>query len=317
MPTPPTWHRAWADAASGDEGFWRSERVADHFRTASNSPLLAKLIARLLRLRPQIRSVVEIGAGDGRLLRSLRDLAPDLRLTGIDLRPPPPDLVGIDWQIARWDTFDARWHPAVLSASDEPTMIICCEWLDDLPCPIAAREADGWRELLVHPDGSEERGDPVCGPHAEWLRRWWPGSGLAEIGVTRDRAWAAVIAALRGSGGAALMVDYGHLADSRPADGSLTAYAAGRQLPACPDPAINLTAQVAVDAIAAAGIETGARTEFLISQREAVENLLPQVGGTKSSPADPLHELQDQGERHVIGNVLGHHWWLLQEVAAA
>jgi SAM-dependent MidA family methyltransferase len=262
--------------------------------------------------------VVEIGAGDGRLLRSLRDLAPDLRLTGIDLRPPPPDLVDIQWQIGRWDTFDERWHPdSVRTACDEPTMIICCEWLDDLPCPIAAGAADGWCELLVNPDGSEERGDPLCGPEADWLRRWWPVSGRAEIGLTRDRAWAGLISALRRSGGAALMVDYGHLTTSRPADGSLTAYAAGRQLPARPDPTINLTAQVAVDAISAAGIEAGGRTEFLISQREAVQDLLPKVGGATSIPADPLHELQDRGERHAIGNVLGHHWWLLQEVAAA
>ena len=40
----------------------------------------------------------------------------------------------------------------------EPVMIICCEWLDDLPCPVVARQADGWREVIISDDGMEQAG---------------------------------------------------------------------------------------------------------------------------------------------------------------
>lgn len=329
VPRSSTWHRAWADAATGATGFWRSQRVADHFRTASNSRLLAQMIARLLRTRPQITSVVEIGAGDGRLLRALRPLLPRIRLTGVDLRPAahPTDLIGIEWQVGHYDTFDARWHPQPPAVrTGESTMIICAEWLDDLPCPVAAPDGEQWREVLVRADGSELLGDRLPAVHAEWLRRWWPTPTpddgqpevRAEVGSTRDRAWAGLIASLRDSGGTALMIDYGHRIGDRPTAGSLTAYAAGRQQRPRPDPAINLTADVAVDAVAAAGVEAGATTDLLITQRQAVEQLLPSQAGEPAADrgSDPLRRLQERSERHAIGSVLGDHWWLLQDVPA-
>ena len=39
----------------------------------------------------------------------------------------------------------------------DPVMIICSEWLDDLPCPVAMQYADGWREVIIDDAGSELR----------------------------------------------------------------------------------------------------------------------------------------------------------------
>ena len=128
-------------------------------------------------------------------------------------------------------------------------MIICAEWLDDLPCPVVAWQADGWRQVVIDESGTEQVGPRLEGAQLEWADRWWPRGGRAEIGLTRDRAWSSLIEALVRCGGCALMIDYGHLAVARPGHGSLAAYREGRPVDPVPGPNLNLTAHVAVDAV--------------------------------------------------------------------
>ena len=48
-----------------------------------------------------------------------------------------------------WDVRYGCWtsgEAVAALARPEPVMIMCCEWLDDLPCPVVARHADGWRK---------------------------------------------------------------------------------------------------------------------------------------------------------------------------
>lgn len=165
------WFDAWVDAAFGDGGFWRRSRVGDHFRTASGTGRFAAAIARLVRsARPEIATVLEIGAGDGRLLAQLRTLLPDHRLIGVDLRPPAVGLHRVDWRTGLWDVGEHRWRgeaAATIGGLGEPTMIICAEWLDDLPCRIATatgdptaatRPAGGGRSSSTGRDGSRRVG---------------------------------------------------------------------------------------------------------------------------------------------------------------
>jgi hypothetical protein len=339
------WYQAWRAVATGPNGFWRRNRPTEHFRTAAvSTPIIAQSIRRLLADQPEISTVLELGAGDGRLLVELRRLEPRLQLIGIDIRPPAAELppgLGIDWRIGEWDTDSTSWHwaqparsgesawpadrpipasgePDRLDPPDQPTMIVCAEWLDDLPCPVATLTADGWREVLVSPDGDESIGGPLDDRDCEWLSRWWPAAkpgAIAESGRTRDEAWSAVIAALRPVGGLAVMVDYGHRRSERPEGGTLTGYAEGRQVPARPSVEINLTAHVAVDAVATAGETAGAVTELLISQRDAVAQLAPEP--MPGSANDTLAKLQDHGERRLLSETMGDHWWLVQRVPAA
>src|SRR5262249_62244441 len=74
----------------------------------------------------------------------------------------------------------------------------------------------------------------------------------AEVGAPRDAAWADAVRAV--TRGLALAVDYGHLANGRPAFGSLTGFRDGRQVPPVPDGSCDLTAHVAIDSVAAAGV---------------------------------------------------------------
>ena len=310
------WDRAWAEAATGPAGFWQSGTVGRHFRTASSGGLLAELIGQVLDQRPEICRVIEIGAGDGQLLTALNRLRPDLELTGIDLRPQPHPDARIEWLVDRWDSRTASWAAPggtahrTLAQLDRPTMIICCEWLDELPCAVAVGDGDRWREVLVRPDGRERLAGPVPAAASRWLLDWVgdPARGVrAEIGLHRDRAWQMVIEALRPVGGAALMIDYSLRRGDRPAAGTLTAYADGRQHSPRPDPRLNLTAHVAVDAVVAAGVAAGARTQWLCQQADVVDRLAP-----TPVDADPLHRLQAASERRALSGAFGRQWWLLQ-----
>ena len=99
-------------------------------------------------------------------------------------------------------------------------MIICCEWLDDLPCPVVHRDADGWREVIVDAGAGERNGPRLTDDFLDWADRWWPAGQRAEIGLTRDRAWSALASAITARGGCGLMIDYGHRLAERPTAGS-------------------------------------------------------------------------------------------------
>jgi hypothetical protein len=308
------WFDAWAAAASGPQGFWPASAPAAHFRTASMvGPELAEALLALLERRPDIGRVVEVGSGDGRLLRVLHQRRPALALAGTDLRPRPAGLPpAVVWAQDRWDVRVGRWTTGglerLLAEGSGPALLVAVEWLDDLPCRLAARTAGVWRELddgLVPADrlGAEEQA---------WVATWWPAGERAEVGTTRDAAWASLVRSLVPLGGQALMVDYGHERAARPAQGTLAAYRRGRRVPPLALPDRNLTAHVAVDAVATAGEHSGARTVLRAWQAEALRTLL----AAPTPAADVLDDLVARSRRSALASPRGWggHWWLLQEV---
>jgi SAM-dependent MidA family methyltransferase len=269
----PPWRTAWDQALYGPGGFFRRHSPADHFRTsAHDSDLLARALLRLLRAK-DLDTVVDVGAGRGELLVALHALDPTLRLLGVEVAPRPAELpTAVDWT-------------AVLP-SEVDGLVFANEWLDDIPCHVAQMDTDD-SVRVVHVDpatGEESLGhrvdlDGVPGSLVEWLDRWWPlthPGDRAEIGTTRDRAWADVVSRL--TRGLAIAVDYGHLIGDRPRDGSLRSYLAGREVPVLPDGSRDVTAHVAVDAVAAVcdGV--------VLRQREALATL----GITAERPPLPL-----------------------------
>jgi hypothetical protein len=336
------WLQAWTAAAYAPGGFWRQQTPGRHFRTAAASTtLLAHQIADLLTEHPEIKAVVDLGAGDGCLLNGLVDLGPDLKLVGIDMRGRPTGLVGsVEWRRDFWDVESSSWRfgklDRLLAQICEPVLITCVEWLDDLPCPVVVSGADGWRELQVAGSGAERSGDRPQGEELRWLVDWWPPSLRAEVGSTRDAAWASVIRSLRPYGGLLLMIDYGHLRFDRPTAGSLAAYQAGHRVPVMPRPDRNLTAAVAVDAVQSAGERAGARTLLLARQADVLgrnerarsfpvegagsnRRIAPRSGAVDSDrdPGAPvsLVDLVERSERAALRSpyVWGGQWWLLQE----
>ncbi|MEO3776239.1 SAM-dependent methyltransferase [Micromonospora sp. B11E3] len=264
-------------------------------------------------------------------------LAHRLRLTAVEVAPRPVDLPpGIGW---------VAEVPAGITG-----LLLATEWLDNVPLDVAVQAEDGWRYVLVDPaTGEEAVGDRVSEADADWLATWWPPSphrslikkfasagvpgpdanllidraaSRAEIGRTRDEAWAGAVRQL--DRGLALAVDYGHLREDRPVGGSLAGYRGGRQVPPVPDGSCDVTAHVAFDAVAAAGAAVAGCAYTLVSQREALRALgadgaRPPLSLAASDPAGYVRALAAASAVAELTDPagLGGHRWLLQPVGVA
>jgi SAM-dependent MidA family methyltransferase len=280
-----------------------------------------------------------VGAGRGELLvalgsqakRTAPELASRLQLTAVELAPRPAGLPSaVQWR----DSLPDRVTGVVLAT----------EWLDNVPLDVVEVDPDEvLRYVLVEPgNGVEELGDPVSGADLAWLARWWPLGGQrlprghpaglvdgsltgqrAEIGHTRDAAWAAAVSTVER--GLALCVDYGHLASGtgRPPHGTLTGFRDGRQVPPTPDGSCDLTAHVAFDSVAEAGRSamSGAPAPVLLNQREALRAL--GAGGARPPLAlastDPAGYVRALAAASAVAELtdpagLGGHHWLIQPV---
>lgn len=302
------WAVAWRDALYGTDGFYRDPGApADHFRTAahaSTSGLLGAALARLAR-SAGCTSVVDVGAGGGELLSAVAAADPALRLHGVDVAPRPAELPGSV-------TWSAGTPPLVPG-----TLLVGWELLDVVPCPVLEVTDDGGARLVeVDAAGNERLGAPADDADLAWCARWWPLVDQApgdrvEVGRTRDAAWASLVT--RVPDGLALAVDYGHLLQARPSTGTLTGYRRGRQVPPVPDGSCDLTAHVALDAVADA-----APGGALVPQHEALHRLgvrpgRPDPRDAASDPMGWLAELAASSEAHDLldpGGLGGFGWVL-------
>ncbi|MDY7087176.1 MAG: SAM-dependent methyltransferase [Actinomycetota bacterium] len=319
----------------GPEGFFvrPDQGPADHFRTSVHaSPLFAGALLRLVDRvddalgRPKTFDLVDVGAGRGELLSTLRPLLPErFRLTAVELAPQPGTLAAQPQRRATQPGARGS-RPGELAAgiawrADIPQdivgLLIATEWLDNVPLDVADLDDHGrLREVLVEPaTGAESLGGLVDAAGLFWLRRWWSEPGRVEIGWPRDAAWADAVEHVRR--GCALAIDYGHVRGERPPLGSLTGYRAGRQVPPVPDGTCDVTAHVAIDAVAAA-----AGTPYgLIRQREAlralgIDGARPPLDLSRTDPKGYVHALAAAGaEAELIEPAgLGGHWWLLHSI---
>ncbi|MFC9684255.1 SAM-dependent methyltransferase [Streptomyces sp. NPDC056948] len=313
--------RGWLAAAEGalygPGGFYRrDEGPAGHFRTSVHaSSLFAGAVARLLcRVdealgRPAVLDFVDMAAGRGELAGGVlaalpAEVAARTRAYAVEIAGRPG---GLDHRI-EWLAAPPEGITGLLFAN---------EWLDNVPVEVAEVDSAGTARLvLVREDGSERLGEPVDGDQARWLQRWWPLPGeaglRAEIGLTRDEAWAAAAATL--DRGLAVAVDYGHTADARPPFGTLTGFREGRETTAVPDGSCDITAHVALDACALPGGR-------LLPQREALHALgvtgaRPPLTLASTDPAAYVRALASAGEAAELtaAGGLGDFGWLVQPV---
>ncbi len=308
----PPWKNAWDEALYGARGFFRREAPAAHFRTSVHaSPLFAQALVRLVR-EAGLDTVVDIGAGRGELLVAMHEADPGLDLLGVEVAARPaglPDAVA--WTTALPESVEG--------------LVVANEWLDNIPCHVVEVGEDGVRHV-VHVDpatGEESLGRPldhssVPPSLAAWCDRWWPLDAgepgvRAEVGSTRDAAWADVVG--RVTRGIAIAVDYGHLADTRPPFGSLRSYRDGAEVDVAVDGSCDVTAHVAVDAVAdrVGGV--------LARQREALGRLgvsgaRPDLDRATSDPKGYLADLAaaaEAGELTATGG-FGDFWWVVTTV---
>ncbi|MER6160591.1 SAM-dependent methyltransferase [Streptomyces sp. NPDC001868] len=311
------WRVAAEEALYGPAGFYlRPDGPSAHFRTSVHaSPLFAAAVARLLcRVDeavggPGELAFVDLGAGHGELVLGVLDALPAevssrTRAYAVELAARPS---GLDHRI-EWLAEPPKGITGLLFAN---------EWLDNVPVEVVEVDAAGVpRLVLVREDGSEVLGEAVGGEEARWLDRWWPlepEEGLrAEVGLPRDRAWAAAVAGVER--GLAVAVDYAHLAGARPPFGTLTGFREGRETSPVPDGSCDITAHVALDACALPGAR-------LLTQREALRALgvtagRPPLSLATTDPAAYVRALAGAGEAAELTapGGLGDFGWLTQSV---
>jgi len=312
------WRSAMQAGLYGPDGFFvrGTPGPGGHFRTSVHaSPLFAGALLRLVERidealrRPTVFDLVDVGAGRGELLTALLALLPDhlagrIRPVCVEMAPRPDGL-----------------NPAIGWRREVPDgvvgLLVATEWLDNVPVDVADLDDAGrLRKVLVDPaTGAESLGGPIDAADRFWLRRWWPEPGRAEIGWPRDAAWAGAVDQVRR--GCALAVDYGHLRGERPWHGTLTGFRDGRQVAPAPDGSCDVTAHVAIDAVASAA---GAAYR-IVRQREAlralgVDGARPSLDLARVDPAGYLRGLAAAGAAAELIDPggLGGHWWLLHTI---
>lgn len=261
------WQDAWHDALYGPFGFYRRAAPAHHFRTSVGATsLFAEAVARLAR-SCELGRLVDVGSGRGELLLAVADADPGLELVGVDVVGRPRGLPASTLWVVSPGGADL---PEVDAGN---ALVVANEWLDDVPCPVLEVDQRGdLRMVEVTPDGRERLGGTPSDDELGWRQRWWPGTGpgsRVECGLPRDRAWAGLVSQAPGS--VLVAVDYGHVRGARPPGGTLVGYHGGRQVAPVPDGTCDITAHVALDAVAdAAGPVTAS---LRVTQRQALRAL--------------------------------------------
>ncbi len=302
-----TWRAAMADALYGPGGFYRRPGAPrSAFRTSPHvSERFAVALARLAR-EVGAGVVYDVGAGGGELLAALHACDPGLGLVGVEVAGRPPGLpASADWLDALPDELAG--------------LVVANEWLDNVAVDVVERAADGSRLVEVDANGAERAGPAVPDVDARWLEHWWPLTGegdRAEVGRTRDDAWADVLRRL--TRGVAVAIDYGADPATSPA-GTLTGYREGRQVLPVPDGGCDITAHVLFAAVAAAGEAAGAEWTTVATQRDALRALgvsaaRPAYEQARADPAGYLRALSQAGEvaELVDPGGLGAFTWLVQ-----
>ncbi|MFB6888694.1 SAM-dependent methyltransferase [Kitasatospora sp. NPDC056327] len=331
-----TWMR-WAPATEHalygpGGGFYRSsEGPAGHFRTSVHaSPLFARAVARLLLEvdaalgRPEELAFVDVGAGRGELVAGVLAELPSaagerLRVYAVELaaRPPLPPAApstGL-WTERGWS--EVVWTDEV--PRGVTGLLFANEWLDNVPLDTGEVGEDGvLRYLEVDPaTGAERLGGPVGAADAAWAARWWPAErpgDFAEFGAPRDAAWAHAVAGLER--GLAVAADYGHTAGNRPPFPTRTGFRAGREVAPVPDGSCDVTAHVALDAVAVPGLHSLWTTQRDALRALGVTGARPPLALASTDPAGYLRALGGAGEGAELTDPagLGGFGWLAQTV---
>jgi SAM-dependent MidA family methyltransferase len=308
---------AWGAALYGPHGFYRRESPSDHFRTSAHVSNDFGAVVHTLAREHGVECVIDLGSGGGELLSALHRQAPDLTLVGVDVRPRPAGLArGITWRQASLQARDAGGDHSVdlvADAASARTMVVANELLDNVPCDVVELSADGIRDVEVESASGQERlGGPADPASVAWIGQWWPLDIVGQravVGLARDRWWSHVCS--RVGDGVCAAIDFGHTLADRPAIETPTSYRRGRQYPPCFDARHDITAPVAVDAVASA---VGGRIE---RQRDVLRRRVsppgqPSVDLARSDPIGYLRQLSAVGDwRELTASAaLGDFWWI-------
>ena len=276
-------HMAMADPQHGYYAARQALGAAGDFVTAPEiSQMFGELIgvwcASLWRAAgaPSPFILAEAGPGRGTLMADL------LRATGrvagfrqsarIRLIETSPRMIAAQQQALAGFDADIGWAGALQELEDGPLILIANEFLDVLPTRQYVRSGPVWRERMV---GLSDSGalSPVLGPSFA-DPSWLPGGheqegdgAVYERSPAREAFVEMLAARLAGTGGAALLIDYGH-AQGDFGDTFQAVRAHARADPFAAPGEADLTSHVDFASLARAAIAGGAAASRIVSQGE-------------------------------------------------
>jgi SAM-dependent MidA family methyltransferase len=254
------------------------------------SPEVSQMFGELLGLwaasvwkamgSPPLLRLIELGPGHGTMmadaLRALRVLPPlyqSLSIHLVEINPVLRDKQKATLSGSR----DISWHEVIDDVPDGPAVILANEYFDVLPIHQMVRRENGWHERTIELDGD---GRLVFGTAPEPTPRFEvllpPLIRAAPLGAIfewrPDTEIMKIANRARGQGGAALIIDYGHLRS----DAGDTFQAIARHSFA--DPLKNpgqtdLTAHVDFQPLVRAAEDLGARVHGPVTQGEFLTRL--------------------------------------------
>jgi NADH dehydrogenase [ubiquinone] 1 alpha subcomplex assembly factor 7 len=252
---------------------------------------------------PRHFALVELGPGRGTLmadmLRVLSKVPACIKAAEVHFVESSPVLR--DAQRERVP--QATWHQHVASLPALPTIIIANEFFDALPIRQFMRDQSGTSEIVVDVVGSElvlrQARSAFSFPVA--------GNGIFEEAAISTAIATALGDHLAKLGGAALIIDYGHM---RTALGdTLQAMRAHKYAGILQNPGeVDLTAHVDFEALARAFVAGGAQLAGLMTQGEFLQAMgLPQRLATLSANIDATaaENLQTGSQRLVQSDMMG------------
>ena len=256
----------------------------------TTSPEVSQMFGELLGLwaasvwkaidSPSVLRLIELGPGRGTMmadaLRALRVLPPlyqSLSVHLVEINPVLRDkqkstLTGVR---------NIAWHERLDEVPDGPSVILANEYFDVLPIHQVVKRETGWHERVVEVDGN---GQLVFGTAAEPTPRFEallpPLVRAAPVGAVfewrPDAEIMRIATRVRDQGGAALIIDYGHLRS----DVGDTFQAIARH--SFTDPLKNpgqadITAHVDFQALARAAEDLGAQVHGPVPQGDFLKRL--------------------------------------------
>lgn len=172
-------------------------RAGDFSTSATLSPLLGRAVARWIRAArsemPRVRDVIEVGAGNGALMREVarqlgwwgrRGLRWHVVETSPMLRDRQQEMLA--WLRPRW----WRRLEEALAAAGGAALIFHNELLDAFPCRLFEWSAEhGWLEVWVRLKAGKVLGEETRGMHAAGADspRFYPGHACALREWTREQ----------------------------------------------------------------------------------------------------------------------------------
>jgi NADH dehydrogenase [ubiquinone] 1 alpha subcomplex assembly factor 7 len=229
---------------------------------------------------PPLLRLIEIGPGRGTMmadaLRALRILPPLYQALSIHLVEVNP-VLREKQKSALSGSRDISWHDSIDDVPDGPSVIFANEYFDVLPVHQAVKGENGWHERTVEMDDS---GRLAFGVAADLIPRfdvllpaWVRAAPVGAVFEWRPDAEMMKLASrVRDQGGAALIIDYGHL---RSDAGDTFQAIAGHNFT---DPLKNpgeadVTAHVDFQALVRAAQDMGARAHGPVPQGDFLRRL--------------------------------------------